>query len=208
MKKLGSTYSFSFTAATMRLPDFMRLLESQKTNKERISYNDVDQEGVLNKGNQRTSKREMQELIKRFNTLTHEQRALLYSANLDVRKQISFLAICKTYDFVRDFTIEVVREKMLVFDFQLEAGDLNTFINRKKDLHPELDEFADSTLKKAKQHTFKILHEAGIINTVRDKVIQPQFVDEKTMSVIIEENPEYLKLFLLSDKDIQLALIS
>lgn len=206
MKSVDMKYSFSFTATTMRLPDFIRLSEAVELSENKLTYENVDHDAVLSKGNKRTSKREMQELIKRYNSLTKSEKSLLYNHTHDSKKKIAYLGICKTYEFIRDFVIEVVREKTLVFDFQLEAAELTSFINRKRDMHPELDEFAESTIKKAKQHTFKILEESGVINSVKEKIIQPQFLDTQTMSAVIEDNPEFLKLFLMSDRDIQLAL--
>jgi hypothetical protein len=90
----------------------------------------------------------------------------------------------------------------------LDDGDFNTFINRKRELHPELEEFAESTIKKAKQHLFKILEEAGLIDNINDRNIQQQWLDSKIAKAIIQDNPEYLKFFLQGDKDIKLQLES
>lgn len=164
---------------------------------------DIDQESILQKGKLSTSRREMQELLKRYNALTSVQIELLQVDRPELQKQLAYVAMCKTYKFLFDFVMEVVREKYLVFDFELSDADFRSFINRKKELHPELEDFAESTLKKAKQHTFKILEEAGIINSIKARMIQPQWIDGQLKSAVINDNPEYLKLFLVSDKDIQ-----
>ena len=201
-------YNFSFTAATLRIFNFMRLVDAVHGTTEVVNISNIDQEKILSKGNSGSSKREMQELLKRFNALTPLQRILLSQEGATERRQLAFVGLCKTNSFIRDFVIEVVREKVLVFDFKLDDGDFNTFINRKRELHPELEEFADSTIKKAKQHVFKILEEAGLIDNINDRNIQQQWLDSKVAKAIIQDNPEYLKFFLQGDKDIKLQLES
>lgn len=198
-------YSFSFTAMTLRYYDFLRLVESIPDDAVRpISAKLLDHEGILKKGNERTSKREMHELIKRYNGLSKDEEKVMRRGSVDSRKKITFVAACKTYSFLLDFVIEVVREKVLVFDYQLGEGDFRSFINRKRELHPELDSFADSTLKKARQSTFKILEEAKIINDVRTKVIQPQWLENDVKEAVVNDNPELLKVFMLSETDIMM----
>lgn len=197
-------YSFSFTAASLRLFNFMRLARAVEGMPHPISQSEIDEKSILG-ANTRSSKREMQELVKRYNALTPPQQKLLFDEGSDVRKQLAFVGVCKSNDFVRDFVIEVVREKALVFDLKLEPSDFNIFMNRKIELHPELESFADSTIKKARQRLFKILEEAGLIESVRDMNILPQFLSPKLIHVIADDNPEFLKLFLQSEKDILIA---
>jgi|SRR5690554_6900066 len=202
----SSKYNFSFTAASLRIFNFMRLAEAVDFTAETVSISNIDQEKILAKGNTGSSKREMTELMKRYNALTPAQRKLLAHEGVQERKQIAFLGICKSNSFIRDFVVEVVREKVLVFDFKLESADLITFINRKRELYPELDKFADSTMKKAKQQVFKILEDAGLIDNTVNKNIQQQWLSRIVAQSIIEDNPEYLKFFLQGDKDIQLQV--
>jgi len=201
-------YNFSFTAATLRLFNFMRLVEAVQYTSDVVSISNIDQEAILSKGNSASSKREMSELLKRYNSLTPLQKSILHDASAEQRKQIVFLGLCKTNSFIRDFVIEVLREKVLVYDFKLEDGDLNTFINRKSELHPELDDFAESTVKKAKQQLIKILEDVGLIDTTKDRNIQQQWLSANVAQAIIKDNPEYLKFFLQGDKDIQLQVES
>jgi hypothetical protein len=199
-------YNFSFTAATLRIFNFMRLVNAVDGTTDVVSISDIDQEKILSKGNSGSSKREMQELLKRYNALTPLQKEVLIEGGVEERKQIAFVGLCKTNSFIRDFVVEIVREKALVFDFKLEDGDLITFINRKRELHPELDEFADSTLKKAKQHVFKILEEAGLLDNITNRSIQQQWLSSKVATAVINDSPEFLKFFLQGDRDIELQL--
>jgi hypothetical protein len=118
------------------------------------------------------------------------------------QKQIAFLSICKTYLFIRDFVVEVLKEKILVYDYQITEGDYISFYRRKLDLHPEMDTLTTLTENKIKQVTFKILEQAGIINNIKHKVIQPQIIDKKVMDAFTLDNPKWLKILFMSDTDI------
>ena len=199
-------YSLSFTAASFRLHDFLRVATYFQNHSGPLNTADVNAEKVLTKGNQKTSNREMAEFIKRFNALTDTQKTLLIEGSIDEQKHVTFLAIVKSNTFIRDFVMEVIRDKFLVFDFQVSDADFRSFINRKLDLHPELENFADGTKEKARQTLFKILADAGIIDGIKTKNVQPQWLSPKFIKAVANDNPEFLKAFFLSEKDLNLAL--
>ena len=199
-------YSLSFTAASFRLHDFLRVANSFKNFAGEIDIRKVNSEEVLSKGNQKTSNREMAEFIKRYNSLTIPQRQLLIDGTLDEQKIITLLAIVKSNLFIRDFVIEVARDKFLIFDFQLTEGDFKSFLNRKSELHPELEAFADGTIYKAKQTIFKILADSGLIDNIRSRMLIKIWLSPNAVKVISDDNPEFLKAFLFSDADIQQEL--
>lgn len=190
-------YNFSFTAASLRLPDFVRVAALKRENKD---YDFVQEFGG---GKTTTGSRMLFEYNKRIAVLTEEQLDLLIDGSLSAQKQIAFLSICKCYPFIRDFTVEVVREKMLLFDYALTEGEFISFLRRKTDIHPELEKITDKTTYKIKQVTFKILEQADIIHDIRDKIIQPQLIEQEVMKVIANDNKEWLKVLLVSDYDIQ-----
>jgi hypothetical protein len=41
---------------------------------------------------------------------------------------------------------------------------------------------------------------------VKSRTIQPQILEDKLMKVVIDDSPNWLKIFLMSDKDIQRTL--
>jgi predicted house-cleaning noncanonical NTP pyrophosphatase (MazG superfamily) len=205
MKKTD-TYNFSFTAASLRIFNFMRLVDAVGVTNETVTMSEIDEEKILAKGNAGSSNREMYELLKRYNALTPAMKQLLVVEGSAERKQIAFVGLCKTNALIRDFVVEILREKALVFDYKLEDSDFITFLNRKQELHPELEKFAESTKRRAKQQVYKILEEVGLIDSVADKNIQQQWLDSKVAKAIIQDNPEYLKFFLQGDKDIQLQI--
>lgn len=191
-------YNFSFTAASLRTRELALVAKH-------VLVQPIDDiEGVLGHGKRATGKRYLLEMVKWLNVLTEEQKALLLEANFNVQKEITFIAVCKNFAFIRDFIIEVVREKYIVFDYEITNGDYLSFFRRKAENHPEIDNLTEVTQNKVRQVTFKILEQAGLINSIKSKMIQPQIIEPQTKKVILNDNSELFKIFLYSDFDIQI----
>ncbi|MGQ1787981.1 DUF1819 family protein [Saccharicrinis sp. GN24d3] len=189
-------YDFSYTASSLRNNEMILVARSKESSQEL----DIDKE--LGGGKSATGKRIFRECKKRLKRLTKEQVSFLLETDLTSQRQISFLAICKLHGFIRDFAVEVLREKLLIFDYDLTDGEYISFYRTKAELHPEMDALTASTQKKIKQVTMKILEQVGLIDNVRNKRIQPQLLDSKLIEVIAKDDKEWLKVFLLSDDDI------
>ena len=192
-----SKYQFSFTAASLRLNDFVQTARLKK------EHQVVDHVNLLGAGNSATGKRMITEYNKRLATLTDEQLSVLINGYLSSQKQIAFLAICKTYAFIRDFTVEVIREKLLLFDYEVSDGEFIAFLRRKTEGHPELEKITDKTTYKIRQVTFKILEQAGIIDNIKNRHIQSQLIEKDVRKSIANDNKEWFKVLLLSDLDIK-----
>ena len=163
---------------------------------------ELDVTNDLGAGKSVTGQKIWSELNKRISTLNSEEIDVLLTGDLISQRQIGFIAVCKTYDFIRDFTVEVLREKFLVFDNEITEGEYISFYRRKTDLHPEMDELTEITQKKIRQVTFKILEQAGIIDNIKSKIIQPQLLDNRVIDAIVSDDSNWLKVFLMIDMDI------
>ncbi len=198
-----SKYILSFTAASLRLNEMVKVATAALDNAGGDLAMVKESGVVFSSVKIRTSDREFREVRKRLETLTPDQTAILIRGDLISQKQIAFLSVCKRYTFIQDFAVDVIRDKVLVFDYQLNESDYKSFINSKLSLHTELEEFSESTLKKAKQVMFRILEQAGIINNPVDKQIQPQILQQDVINATVRDDPAWLKIFMMSDKDIK-----
>jgi hypothetical protein len=186
-------YEFSLTGSSLRVND-MVLFATKYV---------VDGVAEFKSDKGTTNKRMVSEFKKRIDNLTHNQQLLFIEGNFSTQKHLAFLSACKSYSLLRDFVIEVVREKFLIMDFNLTDTDYLSFIRRKEIEHDELAELTDLTQGKVKQVIFKILEQGGIIESIKTKEIQLQILEGKIKRVIVDDNPEWLKIFLMSDSDIQ-----
>jgi len=190
-------YSFSFTTASLMVNGMVLIAESIRNN---VDFNYVE---ILGNGKSATGKKYYAELKKRLKNLTSDEVDVLIDGNLQTQKQICFLSVCKTYGFINDFTIEVLRNKLLVFDYEITDGDYLSFFRGKMQEHDELEGLTPQTENKVKSVIFKIYEQAGIIDNIKNRMIQPQFVDSKVLETIRKDNPNWLKIFLISDTDIK-----
>jgi hypothetical protein len=70
---------------------------------------------------------------------------------MEILSQNKLPFVCMQNVFIiRDFVVEAIREKILVFDYQITEGDYISFYRRKLDLHPEMDTITELTEKKIK----------------------------------------------------------
>ena len=190
-------YDFSFTALSLRLNEMLLVAEAAKDGKE------IDYVNELGGGKSSTGKRMFSEFKKRLAFLTPKQIEILLESSLVTQKQIALVSICKSYGFIRDFVIEVLREKLLLYDYEITEGDYISFYRRKFELHEEMDSLTELTEKKIRQVTFKILEQAGLINDIKSRIIQPQIIEFKLIKAIVQDNSNWLKVLLLSDMDIE-----
>jgi len=193
---MSKRYDFSYTGFSLRVNDMARVAEALEKG-ENIDF------GELGEGKARTGKNRFNEISKRLKRLTAKQTAILIDGEFPEQRHIAFLAVCKAHLFIRDFSVEVLREKLLLSDHRISEGDYVSFFRRKADLYPEMESLTESTKKKIRQVTFKILEQAGIIDHVRQRAIQPQFPTPKVIQSVTEDNTEWLKVLLMNDPDLE-----
>ncbi|TDQ15185.1 putative inner membrane protein DUF1819 [Algoriphagus boseongensis] len=187
----NNTYEFSFTACSLHIQEMIQFLK-------------VEQGliPVLEGGKSASIKRKNQEFRKRLETLNPDQTKALLEGDLITQRQLAYLSVCKIYGFFREFVLEVLREKMILMDYQVTEGEYLSFFRRKMMDHPELEELSETTEKKVKQVVFRILAEAGIINSAKEKVLQYQILEPKMIQLIKQDHPMWFEVFLLNDFEI------
>ena len=193
MIMIEKKYEFSFTASSLRVSDMIQFAKLYLTD------NVID----IGLTKESTNKRIVTEFKKRIDSLTISQQKMLIESDYLTQKQILFLSVCKSYGMIRDFVLEVIRENYLLMNYQISDYEFTSFLRRKEIQHDELNEISENTKSKVKQVLFKILEQGGIINTVKDREIQLQILNPSLIQVIVRDNPEWLKVFLFSDRDIQ-----
>jgi hypothetical protein len=151
----------------------------------------------------RTISRQFDEIKKRLQIVDYSVIEKIASANNETAKILIYYSIIKTYKIFYDFILEVVRPKVLVFDYKLLDLDFDKFLRYKSEMVPGIDKLSSSTKAKIKQVFFRILHEVGIIDSTRTKIVTPIRIQESIIHLIVKDNPKYLSGFLIPDFDIK-----
>lgn len=192
-KEKRERYKFSFTAASLQVPVMTSLAEKMVNG--RLTLDELKPEYV-GKERAKTNIRQFREMKARLATLWDNEINHLARASYDEQRLLSMVAFARAYRFFYDFVIDVVAEKVALFDFTLTDMDYNVFFSRVAADHPEADKLTSLTQKKVRQYTFKVLEQAGLINNVKERIIRVPQLSMAFTSLISETRPQDLKLLL------------
>ena len=197
-------YSFSFTGASALLAETLIVAEEyvrlQYWEKVKVS---VQENNLMNKTKQNTSKRMYHELKKRLELLTNEQLNLLVNGSPDESKAMVLLSLLKAYAFFKDFVIEIIRAKYLLYNNIIVSSDYTSFFNTKAITHNELNTITEKTTNKVKQVLFKMLEQVGLINSAKDGILIKPFLSDDSIKAILNDDATLLAGFLYSDTEIR-----
>ena len=197
-------YSFSFTGASALPAETLVIAEEyillQDWEKVKVS---VQENNLMNKTKQNTSKRMYFEIKKRLELLTSEKLNLLVSGSPDESKAMVLLSLLKAYSFFKDFVIEVIRAKFLLYNNNIVASDYTSFFNAKAITNDELNTITEKTTNKVKQVLFKMLEQVGLINSAKEGMIIKPFLSDDAIRIILNDDASLFAGFLCSDAEIR-----
>lgn len=204
----NNKYTFSFTGASALIAETLVIAEEYEKLKDwQAVEKSVLEHNLLNKIKQATFKREFSELKKRLILLTPAQLHLMINGSFDEAKAMVLLALLKFYAILKDFIVEVLLNKYLLFDNVLTETDYTRFINSKSSSHPELIAITDNTAKKVKQVMFKLLEQVGLITHAKNGIILKPVLSNEVLVAIILDDPALLSSFLYSSEEIKSLLL-
>ena len=186
-------YKFSFTAASLQVPVMTSLAE--KMVNEGLTLDELKPEDV-GKERVKTNERQFREMKARLATLSVNEMEHLVDSTYEEQRLLSMIAFARAYRFFYDFVTEVVAQKVVLFDYTLTDMDYHVFFSRVAVDHPEAEQLTTITQKKVKQYTFKVLEQAGLINNVKERIIQVPQLSIAFTSLISATRPQDLRLLL------------
>ena len=195
-------YTFSFTGASALIAETLVIAEEYERLKDwdKVQKSLLDN-NLLNKVKHATFKREFREIKKRLSLLTTPQIRLMISGSFDDAKAMILLSLAKTYTFLEDFILEVLRNKYSLFDTVLTEADYTRFFNAKSLSNSELGQISEATAKKVKQVIFKLLEQVGLISITKNGRIIKPVLSKQALEVIILDDPAMLGSFLFSNEE-------
>lgn len=200
---MDSKYILSYTSASLSSyeSEIIANLYNQTQDWKSVRTSVVE-DNALQKGTLSTRKREFIELGNRLKTLTPQQLSYYEHASSSDIKNLTMLGCFKLYQFIYDFSTEIMRRKLLLFDFQILNSDYESFYDSKRVAYDNLNTISEGSQYKLKQVMFKMFEQAGFIDSVKSKNIQKPYLSEELIKLIIDDDPKYLSAFLYSDHEI------
>ena len=124
----------------------------------------IKKKNVLQFNSNLTTKRRASELCLRLKSLSVEE--LLYYSEADFQDDQFYPdTLCRTYDFIGDFSSKVILESFSKYRLELIYADFDFFFEEEKQWHPELEKITEITRKKLRQVLFKMMREAGFLSS-------------------------------------------
>jgi hypothetical protein len=193
----SSPYKLSFTGASLSISESVKIAEVFLRLRDWGAVkSEVKGANLIQARTQSSIQRVYQELQPRLAQLSLEQIGLLVEGNPQEQKQLLWFAVCKRYEYIREFASEVVREKFLRLDFELNEFDYDAFYNRKADWHPELDQLKDTSRQKMKTRIFRMLLEAELI-TPENHII-PATLSQRVKDALAQDASMSYQVFPIS----------
>ncbi|MEA2092026.1 MAG: DUF1819 family protein, partial [Campylobacterota bacterium] len=160
------------------------------------------EEDALQKNTIATRKRYFRELKQRIELYTDDELKYFEEASMEEMRQLAFVGCLKRYRFLKEFLFEVIREKYLSFDYQIENSDYVSFYESKMTLSPNLSKASEATLKKLKQVMFKMFADIALIDSTKNHYIIKPMLSERIIQLVYNDDPMLLQALLLNNDEI------
>ena len=134
-------------------------------------------------------------IFRRLNVMDSEMLDEFVHTDIETSKYILLYTIMKTDRLVRDFIVEVYKDKLLMRKDYIEKFEIDNWYEEKCVLSKTLRERTESTTAKLKQVIMKILQDSGLVikEKNRFKIVRP-LLKEKYISMLDKKGDiEYAK---------------
>ncbi|MGH1361654.1 MAG: DUF1819 family protein [Burkholderiaceae bacterium] len=177
----GDRYSVSFTTGSLFHRESVELAALYLNLGDWNSVRDkVIAENLLQTRTLNTLKRVCREIISRLRTLSPDELEFLIEGSHQEQAYLLWLAVCRRYKFIADFSVEVLRERYITLKSDLTHEDFDSYFNRISECRLELSKIAPSTRGKLRQVLFKMLREADLLtanNAIHAAMLSPRLLD-------------------------------
>lgn len=127
-----------------------------------------------------SNRRSLREITNRLRMLSEEDLDFLIYAERHDQIALLWVAVCRTYQFIREFQAEVIQERFLSGKLDLPLETFDRFFEEKAEWHSEIEKISESTRLKLRQILFRMLREADIItdnHEIRAALLSVKFTD-------------------------------
>jgi len=130
------------------------------------------------------------EIRKRLSLLNRQQIELLAEDFPQDVKQLIWIALCKQYPFIGDFTLEVIGPAHLKQRLEIGHDDYGYFFNSKADWHPELEKVSDKTRSNARQALFQMMRQCDLLTDTNQLI--PQMISSAVQNCSSESDLAFI----------------
>ena len=134
-------------------------------------------------------------IFRRLEVLNEEMLSDFVYSDIENSKYILLYSIMKTDKLVRDFVLEVYKDKLFMRKEYIERFDIDNWYEEKCILSQTLKQRTESTSAKLKQVIMKILQDSGLVvkEKERFKIIRPLLKEKFVNQLEANGDIEYAK---------------
>lgn len=165
LQNTNNNYSLSFTGSALRRPESVILARHYygsgdwyKTRKAAIDDN------LLVISSLASRQRIASELLKRLTNLSDTENCYLINTAPSEQNLILWIAVCRTYQFIDDFSREVLAKRLTSSSNVITTGVFESFFDEQAAIHPELSKISEQTHSRLRRQLKQMMYEAGLIN--------------------------------------------
>lgn len=197
MANFNNTYRLSFLVGGLYHNESIILAKLYKElNDWKLVRKEVLDNNLLQTRMRSSSVRMISEILNKLKLLNDAELDFLINGPEQDQKLILWVATCRRYTFIRDFSIEVLmfRYNNLLYNVGKEEFDI--FFHQKAQTHPELDKTTEQTKAKLRSVMYKNMRDAGIID--KKGIITPVFPSFDFVNFLKVNSSEDLLIFPIS----------
>ena len=187
-------YRLSFGTGNAYINESNLILKKYLENKDwRETEKYSIENNILQTNTLSSEKRIFREISLRLKSLSQQEQEFFIRSNYLDQSILIWIAICRTYKFIGDFSSMIITEKFNSYQSEINYNDFNYFYEQQKVFHEELNSLKDSTRKKLRQVIFKIMKDLNIIS--KTKEITPLLPSKEIKEISINTTND-MQLFL------------
>lgn len=123
---------------------------------------------------------------KRLAALDESLRSQFLSADISTAKLILLIAIMKTDLLFYEFMHTTFKQSVVLGEKTLTDNAINVFFDRKIAESSAVASFSETAIRKLKQIYVKVLAEAGVLSSAKERLIQLPMIDYRLHAAMIE----------------------
>jgi hypothetical protein len=191
-----ATYLISFTAGGLLHEETISLAPYYNDDKIESISEQIVNNSLLKTNSQASRQRIIQEIRKRYFSVGEKFYGNFDQFTIVEQKLVIFYSCMKTYKILFDFMLDVIIEKWLSMDLEVDIDDVERFLDKKSNVQNDIEDWSSQTRRKIITVLIRMLNEVGMLEN--NKLVQIEASDEFWRMFVANNDSWFLEAGLLS----------
>ena len=161
--KVENPYLISFTAGGLLFEEFISLYPYLNDETIDSITSEIKTNVLLQTNSQAARQRIIQEVKKRYHSVNKKAYSDFDAFNQNEQKIFLFYTCLKTYPIIFDFIFDIIIEKWLSRDIDIDKSTVLHFLDKQSSIHPEIEDWKKTTIHKVSSVIIRMMKEVGLL---------------------------------------------